>query len=252
MPTTLIASAAVALNVGTMSSGSSPFVRSAYSNVGEWLRANDFGAGLLRQGDTRLAKLAFGEVQRVAPGQIEGWRNMALAFIEDMSDSSVRLDDAQVLLSKCDLISPGDLTTAWIRGKLFAELLKYSEAEDAFRAITVRYPRDRQVWKALGSVLFKDLRIDESLDAYERALEIDPEDAEAHEGKWFVLRALGRLAEAEGERRQFERFGSDSSVRPMRAAFLRTHPEYSREADSMHWHEVRAVSTPVAIDPASK
>ena len=73
---------------------------------------------------------------------------------------------------------------------------RYDLAENLAKTITQKYPDNQFGWKALGAVLKKTGRLQESLVTNERAVAISPTDAEAHYNLGVTLRELGRLEDA--------------------------------------------------------
>src|SRR5262249_20560098 len=48
----------------------------------QWVRFNDWGIGLLIQGDTRFADVAFKHVAELQPDRVDGWRNLARTALD--------------------------------------------------------------------------------------------------------------------------------------------------------------------------
>ena len=79
---------------------------------------------------------------------------------------------------------------------------RYKDAEKLAIAITQQFPYHSFSWKVLAAVLKQTGRISEALVANQKAVEIAPEDAEAHSNLGNTLKALGRFKEAEASHRQ--------------------------------------------------
>ena len=69
----------------------------------DWERFNDYGIGLLLQGDTRNAAIAFDAVAQVDPKRIDGHRNLARIAVRDGN-----ISEAYRHLERCEEIAPGD------------------------------------------------------------------------------------------------------------------------------------------------
>ena len=54
------------------------------------------------------------------------------------------------------------------------------------------YPRDRVVLNAIGRLLFLQRRFDDAIAAFQKALEVDPEDVEAHYNLMLSYQGAGR------------------------------------------------------------
>ena len=73
---------------------------------------------------------------------------------------------------------------------------RLSEAEKLAVSVTREFPQHQFGWKVLAAVLKKTGRVNESLVASQKSLQIDPQDAEALSNLGNTLRELGRLDEA--------------------------------------------------------
>ena len=74
---------------------------------------------------------------------------------------------------------------------------RYEDAEKLAIAITQQFPNHSFSWKVLAAVLKQTGRISEALVANQKAVEIAPQDAEAHSNLGNTLQALGRFKESE-------------------------------------------------------
>ena len=79
---------------------------------------------------------------------------------------------------------------------------RYDDAEKSARSLSLKYLHDNFSWKILGAVLKQTDRVSEAVFAGQKAVEINPEDAEAHNNLGNTLQELGRLEEAEASYRQ--------------------------------------------------
>ena len=74
---------------------------------------------------------------------------------------------------------------------------RYDLAENLAAALTQQYPKHPIGWKVLGAVFKQTGRLQDSLLANLKALEIFPNDTEAHSNLGIALQELGKLEEAE-------------------------------------------------------
>ena len=74
---------------------------------------------------------------------------------------------------------------------------KYTDAEKLSLSITQEFPKHPFAWKVLAVVLKLNGRISESLFASQKSVQLDPQDAEAHNNLGVMFKELGRLEEAE-------------------------------------------------------
>ena len=204
-----------------------------HAGAPDWMRYNDYGIGLLLQGDTRSAALAFAEVARLAPKRVDGERNLARVALRDGD-----LTRAWEHLNRCEQISPGDPQTAWFWGVAHQKAGNYVDAEKAYRHVLQRFPEDRAAWRNLGRVLYLDSRHDEALRALGRALRIDSEDRSAHYHRMLVLRALGREQEAAAAEEAYEYYQVDESAQTVTRTYRQGDADANREAQPIHAHPV--------------
>lgn len=74
---------------------------------------------------------------------------------------------------------------------------RYADMEAKARALTRRYPAHGQSWKALGMAHEGQDQLECMLPAYQKAADLLPHDAEAHNNLGNTFRAQSRFAEAE-------------------------------------------------------
>ncbi len=79
---------------------------------------------------------------------------------------------------------------------------RYGDAEKLGRSITQRFPRHQLSWKLLGATLSQAQKLEESLIALQRAVDLDPNDPQARLILAGTLQQLGRLAQAEASYRK--------------------------------------------------
>ncbi|MDB4070521.1 tetratricopeptide repeat protein, partial [Candidatus Pelagibacter sp.] len=80
---------------------------------------------------------------------------------------------------------------------------RYADAEKLSLSITQEFPKHQFTWKVLGATLKQIGKINESLVATQKSVQLDPQDARAHNNLGVMLQqAQGRLKEAEESCRQ--------------------------------------------------
>src|SRR5262245_40368764 len=158
-------------------------------------RWNDYGIGLLLQGDIRGAEAAFLKVTRMDPGYADGWVNVARARIQEGN-----MPAAEEMLRKALEIDPKLAKTHFFLGTALKSLGRYDEALDHLRQAAALYPRDRVVRNQLGRVLFLKRQYAASIEEFKQVLSIDPEDLQAHYNLMLSYQGLGDTANAERER----------------------------------------------------
>ena len=85
--------------------------------------------------------------------------------------------------------------------KLFQDR-QYVDAEKLSLSITEEFPKHPFAWKVLGAILKQKGRISESLIVCQKSVQLDPQDAKAHNNLAIILLLQSRLEEAETSLRQ--------------------------------------------------
>ncbi len=180
----------------------------------DWQRFNDYGIGLLLEGDTRRAAEAFRVVESLQPGRIDGPLNLARTALAEGN-----LESAYEALGRSEAIETGNARAAWVWGQVLQEDGRYPEAVLAYERVLGVFPGDRAAWRALGRTLYLDQRYEESLEAMDNVLAIDPEDRIAHYHRMLALRALSRDAEADRAEAAYLYYGIDESAQEITRAY---------------------------------
>ena len=79
---------------------------------------------------------------------------------------------------------------------------QYGDAEKLAMSMTEQFPGHQFGWKVMGALLEKTGRKSEALNANQKAVQLEPQDAEAHYNLGNTLMGLGRLEEAEASYKQ--------------------------------------------------
>ena len=138
-------------------------------------RWNDYGIGLLLQGDLKAAQAAFRNVMAMDPGYADGPVNVARAQLQEGD-----VDGAVVMLEQALKLSPRFAKAHFFLATALKTLGRYPEALEHLRVAAEQYPRDRVVLNQIGRVQFLERRFDEAIASFTRTLAVDPEDLEAH------------------------------------------------------------------------
>jgi tetratricopeptide (TPR) repeat protein len=194
-------------------------------------RWNDYGIGLLLQGDLKGAERAFLRVSEMEPAYADGWVNVARVYVQEGN-----MEGAIAMLERAFAIDPGLAKTHFFMGTALKALGKYDEALRHFREAAARYPRDRVVRNQLARVLFLKREFRPAVDEAEAVLAIDPEDLQAHYTLMLAARGLGDTAMAERERRLYERFKADEASQAITGPYRQLHPHDNNERQAIHEH----------------
>ena len=237
IPTTVMAEAAATLEVIDAEAPLPEVPRVAAPSLRE--RWNDYGIGLLLQGDLRGAEAAFRTVMEIDPEYPDGPVNVARARLQEGD-----VDTAIPLLEQALELSPGLARAHYFLGTALRALGRYDEALAEFDAARAQYPRDRVVLNQIGRIHFLERRFDEAVSVLEEVLRIDPEDLQAHYNLMLSHQGAGRPEEAARERALYERFKADEAAQAITGPFRRASPEDNNERQAIHEHGAPIGSAP--------
>jgi Flp pilus assembly protein TadD len=195
-------------------------------------RWNDWGIGLLLQGDLKGAEYAFKQVTKAEPGYADGWLNVARALIQEGETDAAKPFVAQAL----------KINSSLGRIYFFKAMIEktdgdYPAAVQSLATTVAQYPRDRVALNQMARILFLEREYAKALDALERVARIDPEDLQMHYTAMLVRRGLGQTAEAAREQQLFTRFKAEESAQAITGDRRRLNPEENNERQQIHEHE---------------
>ncbi len=229
LPITEIAMDEVSLRVDNKTSPNP--ANGTAKNSSEWVRYNDYGIGLLLEGDTRGAALAFRQVAKLQPDLVEGPLNLAKTAVRDGN-----IDRVYEYLQRCEELKPGDARVAWVWGVALQEDGQYEKAVLAYKNVLEPFPEDRATWRNLGRTYYLNQEYEKALEAFSKLLEIDREDRVGHYHRMLCLRALGREAEAEVAKTSYEFYQIDESAQEITRAFKSKNPGANLMAQKIRTH----------------
>ncbi|MEW6731497.1 MAG: tetratricopeptide repeat protein [Acidobacteriota bacterium] len=194
-------------------------------------RWNDYGIGLLLQGDIKAAEAAFLKVTQMEPAYADGWVNVARARIQEG-----RLDAAQEMLTQALKIKPELAKAQFFMAMVLKGQGQYDQALTYLNSATQQFPRDRVVLNQLGRILLLQRQYEQAIKVLKRVLEIDPEDLSAHYNLMLSYQGSGNQEMAQRERRLYMRFKADESSQAITGDFRKLNPEDNNERQSIHEH----------------
>jgi cytochrome c-type biogenesis protein CcmH/NrfG len=194
-------------------------------------RWNDYGIGLLRQGDLRGAQRAFRQVTRLEPGYVDGWVNLGRVALAEGD-----LDAAREALARALEIDPGLARAHYFTGLADKELGDYDAALAHFREAAEQYPEDRVVRNAIGRIHFLKRDFAIAIAQFEAVLDIDPEDLTAHYNLMLSHRGNGDLDASDLHRRYYERFKADEASQILTGEYLKAHPHDNNRRQRIFEH----------------
>ncbi len=195
-------------------------------------RWNDWGIGLLLQGDLKGAEYAFTRVTAADPEYTDGWLNVARALIQEGET-----DAAKPFIEKAMKINPELGRVHFFQAMAQKADGDYDGALAALKKAATMYPRDRVVQNQIGRLDFLKRDYGPAVEAFQRVLAIDPEDVQAHYNLMLCYRGLGDNARMKHEEILFRRFKADESAQAITAKPRALSPEDNNERQQIHEHE---------------
>ncbi|MHB9008879.1 MAG: tetratricopeptide repeat protein [Limisphaerales bacterium] len=275
LPITTIATDAITFPVeGLADSG----VVNPPSPIPEWQRWNDYGIGLLLEGDKGSEKgellqadQAFAEVERL--GRWDGPVNRARVLFKEG-----RLDDAVAALQRAAKSEPPAprWLVAWFNGQVNKQNGYLDTAIDEFRSIVedrdpalaargFDFSKDYLVLNELGQTLFERAKMErgdvpartaflrEAVRRFEQTLALDSEDLAAHYNLALIQAQLGDETKAAEHRRLHEKYRPDNNARDRAvAAERRRNPAADHAAQSIVLYPLQRTGAPELTVPPTE
>jgi Flp pilus assembly protein TadD len=204
----------------------------------DWQRWNDYGIGLLLQGDLKSARAAFGKITEIDPQNPDGWVNIGRAALQEGD-----LARARTVLEKALAINPKLARANFFYASLMKESGEYDKAAHYLNIVLDQYPRDRVALNNLGRVFFLERRYADAINVLNKVLAVDPEDLQAHYNLMLSYNGLGNEKMAKEHEVRYLRFKADEASQTITGPYRRLHPEDNNERQAIHEH----VSVPLPI-----
>jgi cytochrome c-type biogenesis protein CcmH/NrfG len=197
----------------------------------DWTRWNDYGIGLLAQGDLTGAAFAFGKVTDAQPENPDGWVNIGRVRVQEGNDAA-----AEQALEQALALSPHLARAHYFYARALRNEGKYDEAMTHLREVLKQYPYDRVVHDDLGRILFLERRYSEAIQEFQATISIDPEDLEANYNLMLCYTGLGQPQTAGDFEKRYLRFKADEASQTLTGPYLLTHPDDNLERQLIHEH----------------
>ncbi len=199
------------------------------------LRWNDWGIGMLLQGDLKGAEYAFHRVAEAKPDYADSWLNIARGLIQE----------GQTEAAKPFIQKALEINSSFGRIHFFNAMIQkadgdYDAALASLRTTEAQYPKDRVVLNQIARILFLKRDYTRALDVLDRVARIDPEDLQMHYTRMLCYRGAGDVEKAAQEETLFRRFKADESSQTITGRIRQQSPEDNNERQAIHEH----VSTP--------
>jgi tetratricopeptide (TPR) repeat protein len=203
-------------------------------------RWNDYGIGLLLQGDLKGAEAVFLKVTQMEPEYADGWVNIARAQIQEGN-----MEEGEQVLRKALEVDPNLAKTHFFLGTALKSLGRYDEALEESRIAASKYPRDRVVVNQIGRILFLKRQYSAAIDELQKVIKIDAEDLQAHYNLMLCYQGLGSSEQAAREQTLYKRFKADETAQFITGPYRQLHPEDNNERQQIHEHGSVALARPV-------
>ena len=226
LPIVVLAQAEAELRIGSAPSEWKPI-----ADPEDHVRWNDYGIGLLLQGDLKGAEYAFQRVTEADPGFADGWVNVARALVQEGQTEA-----AKSYLERALEIDPDLARAHFFLAKTQRADGDYDAALESLLIVEKQYPRDRVVLNEIAQILFRKREYQQALAMLDRVARIDPEDLQMHYTRMLCYRGLDNQDEAAREEQLFRRFKADEASQTITARIRRLSPEDNNERQPIHEH----------------
>ena len=195
-------------------------------------RWNDWGIGLLLQGDLKGAEFAFQKVTQAEPGYADGWLNVARALIQEGDTEAAKPNIARALE-----INPRLARTWFFKAAIQKADGDYDGALQSLEIARASYPRDRVVLNQMARLLFLKRQYAAAIGVLRQVAAVDPEDVQMRYTMMLCDRGLGDTAGANREEALFRRFKADEASQAITGQRRRISAEDNNERQPIHDHE---------------
>jgi Tfp pilus assembly protein PilF len=195
-------------------------------------RWNDYGIGLLRQGDLIGAEKAFLQVTQIEPDYADGWVNVARVRLR-----AGDIEGAEESLREALVLAPNLAKSHYFYALTLKSQGHYGMALAHLRQASAAYPRDRVVRNQMGRMLFLQKEYEAAIGELKKVLSIDPEDLQAHYNLMLSYRGLGDMDRAIKAQTFYMRFKANEASQAITGAARRQIPEANNERQPIHEHE---------------
>ncbi len=234
LPIVVMAEDKVSVPIGNTSRRS--IANQLTTNIRE--RWNDYGIGLLLQGDLKAAEKAFLKVTELEPDYMDGWVNVARCRIEegDITGAKDMLDKAFIIQKNLAPTNPHRAKVHYFYALVLKTYGNYDKALSHLRQAAGQFPRDKKVRNEIGRLHYLQRQYDRAILEFKKTLEVDPENLDAHYNLMLSYRAIGNKIEAATAQKRYLRFKADESVDQLTGLARRGDPHANRERQPIHEH----------------
>ena len=196
----------------------------------DYLRFNQYGIGLLRQGLYAEAEKAFARATQLNPTYTDAYINAGLVSLQ--MDTLVQGEDWIIRALETDPYS--------LRAQAYLGIVRQrqGELEAAITLLTKvleEYPKDRKVLFELGKTFYLSQQYEQAIQIFQMALDLDPDQAVIYAYLELCYDELGQVVEAQVAKNEFLRL-EKLPVEDGRSTFFRTNKWAQKEAFLYHSH----------------
>jgi len=208
---------------------SQPFQQDIKVEAKDVYRWNDYGIGLLLQGDLKGAARAFKMAVKADPSYANGWVNIGRALVQEGN-----VNQAVPYLQKAIALDPPLASAHYFLGLVHETNGKYPQAYSEFAKAAATHPVDRVVSNAMGRILFLQRKYRAAVKQFQHTLSIDPEDLAAHYNMMLCYRGLQENKKSDHEMKLYLRFKANEIARAITGPFKRNHPNENKLSQPIH------------------
>jgi tetratricopeptide (TPR) repeat protein len=219
------------VTVPVLAASSQPFEQEVKLLPKDVYRWNDYGIGLLLQGDLKGAARAFEIVTKIDPKYADGWVNVARALVQEGNT-----DAAIPYLKTAMGLDPKLASSYYFMGQVDETKGEYPQAYSEYAKAAAIHPGDRVVSNAEGHILFLERKYAEAVKQFQHSLSIDPENLEAHYNLMLCYRGLEEPAKSNHEEKLYLRFKANEIATAITGPYKREHPDDNNESLPIHEH----------------
>ncbi len=204
----------------------------------DWQRWNDYGIGLLLQGDLKGAQAAFEKITEVDPQNPDGWVNIGRAALQEGDVARAR-----IVLEKALALSPNLARAHFFYAGVLRQEGNYDGAAQHLAKVLAQYPHDRVALNNLGRILFLQRKYADAVKVLQQVLAVDPEDLQAHYNLMLCYNGLGNEKMSKEHQARYLRFKADEASQAITGPYRQLNREDNNERQNIHEH----MSVPLPI-----
>ncbi len=201
-----------------------------------WGDLNDYGIGLLAQGDFLGAEKLFKILTEIKPDYADGFVNLGISLIQNSKIQEAKRNSLKAL----------EIDNNCVRAKIqLGRILQLEgnleEAESKFKEVLTEFPLARNVILDLGRTQYLRKEYSDAVQTFNKLLEIDPERKDAHFNLMLCYKEIGDLEKTKVHQELFEKYKDDDLDHRFFGKFASKNPELAKEGNKIHIHELTSI-----------